>query len=155
VIELGCGHGVLLNALRQRGYECIGVEPDRKVAAWTQQKTGVEMRTGLFPDVQLPACDLLMAFDVLEHSPCPDVFLREAGKLLHPTGTAIFQTPIDHHDQLPPFAGSFANVFDDLEHQYVFTIESFQYLARETGLEIVGQDTGIRRNDIAILRRRR
>jgi 2-polyprenyl-3-methyl-5-hydroxy-6-metoxy-1,4-benzoquinol methylase len=154
VVEIGCGHGVLLKALKQRGYECVGVEPDRRVAAWTQQRTGVDMRVGLFPDVKLPSCDLLMAFDVLEHSPYPNVFLQEAAKLLHPRGMAIFQTPIDHHDSCPPFSGSFANVFDDLEHQYVFTSESLEKLIKSVGMEIVARATGVRKDDIVALRKR-
>jgi SAM-dependent methyltransferase len=152
VIEAGCGHGVLLGELKKRGYDCLGVEIDEKVAAWTRRETGVDIRVGFFPAVELPQCDLFMAFDVIEHSPRPEEFMRGVALLLKPKGSAIIQTPIDHYQGQPPFPENFGNVFDDLEHLFVFTPESIRALGEYAGLSIIAEATGVRDRDIRVFR---
>lgn len=152
VIEIGCGHGVLLAALQEKGYECIGVEIDEAVAEWTKKKTGVKVVAGFFPDIDLPKCDLFIALDVIEHSPSPDAFMSTAAALLKGNGIAMIQTPTDHHHSQPPFREVFANVFDDLEHLYVFTPESIHKLGEFAGLKIIAEATGIREQDITVYR---
>jgi 2-polyprenyl-3-methyl-5-hydroxy-6-metoxy-1,4-benzoquinol methylase len=83
VIEVGCAPGVLLQELRDRDYECIGVEISDDVAKWTSQAIQVDVRSGFFPDVDLPPCHLFLAFDVLEHSPCPRDFMRHVSQLIY------------------------------------------------------------------------
>lgn len=155
VIEVGCAHGTLLAELKQRGYECIGVETDEQLAAWSRKNTAVDIRVGFFPGVPLPNCDIFIALDVIEHSPCPDDFMREAGRLLSPAGIAIIQAPIDRHESEPPFGEFFEYAFDDLEHMYVFTPESIRKLADTAGLEIIGEATGAMEGDVTVFRRKR
>lgn len=137
VVEVGCAHGVLLRELSALGYECIGVEPDKRTAEWTRQNTGLDIRPGFFPDVTLPSCDLFLAFDVVEHSPEPDVFVKGIAGLLNPGGIAILQTPINRYDSEPPFAERFEAAFDDVEHLYLFTDAGMRELARRSALEVV------------------
>jgi len=137
VVEVGCAHGVMLAAMRERGYECIGVEPDERTAAWTRSNTNLDIRAGFFPDVPLPECDLLLAFDVLEHSPDPLAFMRGAAAVLRAGGIAIIQSPVDRYDSEPPFGGRFESAFDDLEHLYLFTDKAMRELASRGGLEVV------------------
>ena len=107
------------------GAALMSLVPDAvRQGAWAAgsdapEKTGVKMMAGLFPETEVPKCDLFMAFDVIEHSPFPDAFMQSAAALLTLEGIAIIQTPIDHHHSQPPFPGVFANVFDDLEHLFV------------------------------------
>jgi 2-polyprenyl-3-methyl-5-hydroxy-6-metoxy-1,4-benzoquinol methylase len=112
----------------------------------------VKMITGLFPETELSRCELFMAFDVIEHSPSPEAFMQTAASLLKPRGIAIIQTPIDHHKGQPPFAKIFSNVFDDLEHLFIFTPEGMHRLAEFAGLEIIAEATGTRERDIRVFR---
>lgn len=137
VVEIGCAHGGLLGELCTRGYECIGVEPDAQTAAWVRERTGLDVRAGLFPEVDLPACDLFLAFDVLEHSPDPVGFLQRAARLLAPGGVAIVQAPIDRYAMQPPFGERFRDAFDDVEHLQLFTDRAMAELARRAGLQVV------------------
>lgn len=140
-LEVGCGSGVLLSELAARGYSCVGVEPDPKVAAWVARHTGVDIRAGFFPDVDVPAGnDLFLAFDVLEHSPDPGAFLRGAAAALRPGGMAIIQTPVDRGELDPPFGGHFRAAFDDLEHLFVFGSGAAAALAEVSGLSLVSAD---------------
>lgn len=136
-VEVGCGSGVLLFELKKKGYECIGLEPDKRTAAWVGKNLGLDIRPGFFPDTLLPHCDLFLAFDVLEHSPNPFLFFREAAKILKPGGILIIQTPIDRYDMEPVFGDKFDSAFNDLEHLYVFSDKAMEELAKRTGLEIL------------------
>ncbi|MEI9475038.1 MAG: class I SAM-dependent methyltransferase [Deltaproteobacteria bacterium] len=142
VIEVGCAPGVLLAELQKRGYECIGIEVDAKVAEWIHHVMNVDVRDGLFPGVEAPACNLFLAFDVLEHSSCPKEFMCEVSRLLNPDGIAIIQTAIDRYDYNPPFGKRF-DMFDDIEHPFLFTDKAMQELARRAGLEVLNLEEGL------------
>jgi 2-polyprenyl-3-methyl-5-hydroxy-6-metoxy-1,4-benzoquinol methylase len=135
-IEIGCAPGVLLSLLQQQGFVCVGVEPSESTAAWVREHYTVDVRTGLFPDVDLPPCDLLLAFDVLEHSRDPLRFMMRASELLTPGGVAIVQTPIDRDKLTPPFGARFPDAFAELEHLFLFTDEAMAELAARCGLTI-------------------
>jgi SAM-dependent methyltransferase len=137
VVEVGCAPGILLEELQYRNYSCTGVEISEPVAQWMRDGLGLDVRSGFFPGiVGLPSCDLFLAFDVLEHSPCPDAFIREAATLLNPGGVAIVQTPVDRYDFSPPFGDRF-DMFDDLEHLFLFSDRGLERMAHEAGLRVV------------------
>jgi SAM-dependent methyltransferase len=140
VIEIGCGSGVLLSELQSRGYECIGVDVDEKSAAWIRDNMALDVRAGIFPDVELPSCTLFLAFDVLEHTRRPHEFMKRAAELLPAGGIAIIQAPIDRYESHPPFGRRFEDAFDDLEHLFIFTDKAMRGLAAYSGLEVLSLD---------------
>lgn len=140
VIEAGCAPGILLKELKIKGYKCIGVEPDKKTVNWIQKSMEVSVRTGLFPDVELPNCDIFLAFDVLEHSSNPDGFMRGVTRLLNPGGVAIIQTPVDRYGYNPPFGDQSKKAFLDYEHLFLFTNRAMTLLAERSGLKVVSLD---------------
>jgi SAM-dependent methyltransferase len=153
VIEIGCSPGVLLAEMRRRNYECIGVEPDEETAAWIERKEGVEVRTGFFPGVSLPPCDLFMAFDVAEHVPDPPRFWKGISDLLAPSGIAILQTPVECHDYDHPFKER-PEWFDDLEHLFLFTDRAVRKLAASANLELVAlEDAKFSLGQVCVLRK--
>jgi SAM-dependent methyltransferase len=140
VVEIGCAPGILLEELQGRNFTCTGVEISEPVAEWMRDKLGIVVRSGFFPGVGgLPPCNLFLAFDVLEHSPCPDAFICEAANLLSPGGVAIVQTPVDRYDFTPPFGDRF-DMFDDLEHLFLFSDRGLELMAQRAGLRVVSLD---------------
>ncbi|MEI8349018.1 MAG: glycosyltransferase [Candidatus Omnitrophota bacterium] len=137
VIEVGCAHGALLVELNKLGYRCIGIEPDECTVQWVRKNTGLDIRGGFFPHVDLPPCDLFLAFDVLEHAPEPEIFMRGVARLLRPGGTAIIQAPTDRSDSRPPFGRCFRDTFDDTEHLFIYTDQAMKELAKRSGLYVV------------------
>lgn len=152
VVEVGCAHGILLTELKERGYQCVGLEVDEKTAAWTRKATGLDVRSGVFPWIELPDCDLFLAFDVIEHSPDPVEFLRKTATLLSPGGVAILQTPIDYEIGEPPFGEMFASSYNEHEHLYVFTPESLRRLAGLTGFSVMAEDKWRTGHEVVVLR---
>ncbi len=152
-IEIGCAPGVLLVAMQRRGYECIGVEPDEQTAEWIRHNLGVEVRKGMFPGVELPPCDLFMAFDVAEHSPDPAAFWTEIRRALQPGGVAILQTPIERYDYEHPFKKT-PDWFDDVEHLFLFTDRAVERLTDLARLELIAlEDANLGLGQICVLRR--
>jgi len=144
VIEAGCAPGVLIAELQNRGHRCVGIEPSPDVAAWVSRNMRVDVRTGAFPDdaLNLPPCDLFLAFDVLEHVHDPDRFMKEAARLLRPGGHLIVQCPVDRYGRQPPL-GELAGrpmFFDDMEHLFVFTDKSLRMLAGAAHLAVASME---------------
>jgi SAM-dependent methyltransferase len=77
ILEVGCGRGVVVAALRSRGFEVEGVELARVnplPAAAAHVRTGVDALA--LPVAERAAYDTLLLLDVLEHLPAPAEFLR-------------------------------------------------------------------------------
>lgn len=142
VIEVGCAPGVLLAELKKAGYECVGVEPDGEIGEWLRRKLDIDVREGLFPNVELPPCDLLLAFDVAEHTPEPLAFWKGVAALLRPGGVAIIQTAIQCSDYDHPFK-SRPDFFNDVEHLYLYTDKSVRKLTTLACLELVALEDAI------------
>ena len=142
-IEIGCGSGVLLSELQRRGYQCIGVDVDEKSAGWIRDNMGLDVRAGIFPNIDLPPCSLFLALDVLEHTKRPLEFLKRASDLLEHGGIAVIQAPIDRDKQQPPFGRRFEDAFDDLEHLFLFTDTAMAELGKQSGLEVVTFDEAL------------
>lgn len=152
-LEVGCCPGVLLEALSHKGWRCLGVEPSAETAAWIHGTTGVEVRAGMFPQVDLPSCDLFLAMDVLEHSEDPQAFLGMAAQLLNPGGIAIIQCPVARPECERPFPGR-ADIFDTVEHMFIFTDRALALLADRCGLDIVSQREAIwATGEVTVLRK--
>ncbi|MHB8727692.1 MAG: class I SAM-dependent methyltransferase [Sulfuricaulis sp.] len=154
VLEIGCGSAVLLTELRRKGYQCIGVEPDARTAEWIKGKTGLDIRSGFFPEVDVPACNLFLAFDVIEHSPDPAGFMQGISKTLPPDGIAIIQTPIERYGYEPPFGERFGNAFDDVEHLFLLSDKAIEMLAAKAGLEVVNASERLAlHHEVCVLRK--
>jgi len=153
VIEVGCAHGILLSKLQAIGWKCLGVEPDSRTAAWTRENMGVDVISGFFPEIDIPECDLFLAFDVLEHSLDPKQFMEVIASKLTNNGTAIIQTPIFINDYDPPFGEMFKKVFDDIEHLFIFSYKSISELAGAVGLETHAYEKLTLAHEIVVLKK--
>jgi SAM-dependent methyltransferase len=96
VLDLGCGMGGLVVALRQAGAQAIGLEPNRAYGTICQLRAAryglalpVVTATGEglpFPDRSF---DLVVCLDVLEHAESLELTLAEIARVLVPGGQAI------------------------------------------------------------------
>jgi SAM-dependent methyltransferase len=95
VLDLGCGAGGFLTALRDAGAEPVGVEI-AEAAAERARATGIEVRL-LEPDGTIPAAhgefDLVWCSEVLEHIPDVGAALFEVRRVLKPGGRLLVTVP--------------------------------------------------------------
>jgi SAM-dependent methyltransferase len=142
VIEVGCAPGTLLSELKKESFQCLGVEPNEETAKWLRREAKIDVREGLFPDVELPPCDLFLSFDVAEHTPEPLAFWKKIAAVLRPEGVAIIQTAIEHTDYDQPFK-SRPDFFNDVEHLYLYTDKSVMKLTYLADLELIALEDAI------------
>ena len=83
VLDVGAGEGVLLDALRRRGREAVGLERDsRRADVWDEP---LERLEGEWAAV--------VFWHSLEHLPEPRDAIREAARLLRPGGVVVIAVP--------------------------------------------------------------
>jgi len=95
VLDIGCGHGFLLDAFRRRGWEVQGVELSDAAAAYAREALGVPVHVGPRESWPWPEgyFDAVVMWHVLEHWPDPHEPLRTASQLLRPGGVFMAGVP--------------------------------------------------------------
>ncbi|MDQ6663894.1 MAG: class I SAM-dependent methyltransferase [Acidobacteriota bacterium] len=95
LLDVGCGGGLFLGILRERGAAVLGLDrsPDAASLAW--RRHGVPAVCGDLVSAPFPreSCAAITMFHVLEHLPDPKAHLRAAHALLRPNGRLIVQVP--------------------------------------------------------------
>jgi SAM-dependent methyltransferase len=94
-LDVGCGTGELLAALRQDGWTVQGVEPDATLARQACERHGLGVFVGDLAAASLPSerFDLVVLWHVLEHLPEPLATLAGVRRVLRPGGVAVIGVP--------------------------------------------------------------
>lgn len=138
ILELGCGHGALVYALRQAGYHNIrGVDgsPEQVAAARRLGIEGVEagdvMET--LAETQSDSLDVVVAFDLIEHFTKDEliVLVDAVHRVLRPGGRWIIHVP----NAEGPFGASIR--YGDFTHELAFTRVSIAQVLLSSGFEDV------------------
>lgn len=91
VLEVGCNTGLLLLALRERGWEVAGTEPGKQFRTLAQGR-GLDVRSGL-QDWSQERFHLIVSFHVLEHVPDANADLRAIRDRMEAGGMVVLKTP--------------------------------------------------------------
>jgi SAM-dependent methyltransferase len=95
LLEVGCGHGLLLDEARRRGYEVRGVELSASAAGYARDVLGLDVREQPLDEVRADDggfAAIVMA-DVIEHLDDPLGALDQLRDLLAPGGVLCVVTP--------------------------------------------------------------
>src|SRR5919109_2239563 len=146
ILDLGCGYGALLYFLKEAGYHNLqGIDHSPEQIVIARQLGLDSVQEGDVLDILSKSggrsCDVVIAFDVLEHLTKQEVFdvvdeiyrvIRNRGRLLlHvPNGEGIFSGRI---------------YFGDLTHQIAFTRQSIHQLMSAVGFDSIdfAEDTPV------------
>ena len=100
LLDVGCGHGLLLDEARARGYDTVGLELSREGARYGRETLGLDVR-----EVPLEAFtegrngdspgefDAIVLADVLEHLDDPVAAIDSCARLLRESGVLCVVTP--------------------------------------------------------------
>lgn len=92
LFEIGAAYGFFLQEARSRFY-VAGCDISEHAAAYARQKFGLTVQAGDYLAIQTPApLDAVCAWDVIEHLPHPDLFLKKAADDLKPGGICALTT---------------------------------------------------------------
>ena len=97
VVDVGCAFGPFLDAARDEGLPCFGIDVSAQAVAHVRKTLGIPALRASFVDVrrsQLPSrISAVTLWWVIEHFPDVDLVLRKASALLPQGGVLAFSTP--------------------------------------------------------------
>jgi 2-polyprenyl-3-methyl-5-hydroxy-6-metoxy-1,4-benzoquinol methylase len=137
IMDIGCGFGAFLKAVRELGWEHPeGVEIAPQAISYTSRyfpvKTDITeenpLKKGLF--------DVIRLNNVIEHLPDPRKIVRSVHELLRPGGLIVVATP--NYDSLSvALCGSRWQYIGGEDHIYLFTPQTLRRLLEKEGFRIV------------------
>jgi 2-polyprenyl-3-methyl-5-hydroxy-6-metoxy-1,4-benzoquinol methylase len=150
ILELGCGHGILMHFAQEAGYRnVIGVDASPEQVATAHALGIAGAREGdLFATLNSAApesYDVVLAYDVLEHFRKDElmVFADEVHRILRPGGKWIVRVP----NADAPFAMRMR--YGDFTHELIFNRDSLGQLLQAVGFKQVDSfEAGIIPNNL-------
>lgn len=100
IVDVGCGGGILAEALATRGASVLGIDLSEKslaVAKLHQLESGVEVEYRVvsaetLADEQPGAFDMVTCMEMVEHVPDPASVVHACARLVRPGGLMLFST---------------------------------------------------------------
>lgn len=140
-LDVGCGRGVLLQAMRELGVDAEGVERSAQAAAGghgARVHIAAELRDALLPGA---AYGLVVFRHVLEHLDDPLEALREARRLLVPGGSLVVEVPDRASLQARAFTSAWFHL-DIPRHLHHFSGASLTRALDTCGFDVVSVGPG-------------
>ena len=136
ILDVGCGSGDLLAALRQRGYSCCGMDASLAALA-AAHRQGIAAVLGDYHAAPLAAesFDAVSMFHFLEHVPDPAAALAFARAVLRPSGRLIVQVPNAASWQTAAMGARWSG-FDVPRHLVNFRRADLERLVERSGFRI-------------------
>ncbi len=137
VLDVGCGTGEFLTAMRDGGWRAAGVDPIAESAAMARER-GHDVVTAMLEDSGVPQgeWDLVSAFHVIEHVPDGPAFLALLARWARPGGHVVVETP-NWDSRLRRASAERWIHLRPLEHLVHHTPATMARAMREAGLEPV------------------
>ncbi|MEA2226862.1 MAG: hypothetical protein QOF04_492 [Solirubrobacteraceae bacterium] len=141
VLDVGCGTGDFLMALRERGWRVAGVDPIQEATELARER-GLDVRTGTLEDSGIPmgVWDVVSAVHVLEHMSDALGFLRTVARWVRPGGHLLVESP-NWASRLRRERGPGWADLRPMEHLVHWTPDTLGATLQRTGLEPVAVRT--------------
>ncbi|PKL76264.1 MAG: hypothetical protein CVV27_11150 [Candidatus Melainabacteria bacterium HGW-Melainabacteria-1] len=129
ILDVGCGRGQLVNALREQGYaQTCGIDPflAQDLSPWIQKRSLANI-SGHW--------DLIMLHHSLEHLPDPHQAFAEIRRLLAPHGRVLIRVPTVDSWAFSHYGDCWVQ-WDPPRHLYLFSRQNLDLLAAAHGLQL-------------------
>lgn len=138
LLDVGCGNGGFLHAMRRAGWEVAGLEPDARAAS-AAAALGIPVTLGLLEADSFPEAsfDAVTLSHVIEHLHDPPTILNRCFRVLRPGGALWIATPnLDSlgHDRF----GADWFALDPPRHLVLFTPDALRRAAARAGFDVAG-----------------
>jgi len=138
LLDVGCGGGLLLGMMRERGFRVMGLDNSPDAAAITWNRRHVPAVCGVLEHVPLRPGSFaaITMFHVLEHVHDPRAYVAAAYHLLAPGGRLIAQTPNAACWQFRALGSRWSGL-DVPRHLYDFRASDLERLLEAGGFTVV------------------
>lgn len=138
VLDVGCGGGLFLRMLRERGARVLGLDQAQQAASVAWNRQGVPAIRASLEAAPLPpaSCPVITMFHVLEHLPSPEKYLECAHALLKQDGRLVVQVPNAACWQFLLLGENWSGL-DVPRHLFDFRARDLDYLLDCCGFEVV------------------
>lgn len=154
LLDVGCGTGAFLAAMRDRGWDVRGVEPNRSAANHARGRLGLAVHEGALASGLFPprSFDVVTLWHVLEHLPDPADTLRTVAGLVRPGGWLVLAVPHLESWDARMFGPHWSGL-DIPRHLYLFPRATLARYLCECGFTVVRMEcsTGARAGVISSL----
>ena len=136
VLDLGCGRGVILGPLADRGFEVHGVEISAEAARGADPRAEIRIASPLRDaGYEAEFFDEVVIWHVLEHVDDPRGTLEEVARILRPGGRLIVAVP-NFSSAQARWTGAAWFHLDLPRHLYHFPLAALEELLKSTGFAI-------------------
>jgi 2-polyprenyl-3-methyl-5-hydroxy-6-metoxy-1,4-benzoquinol methylase len=135
LLDVGCSSGFFIEVASQNGFDAYGVELSSKAISFANENIRERITQGdvnLLRQIGNNSFDVVVAFDIIEHTHDPLLFLRNIKDLLRPGGCLVLSTPDTEH-YLRLIMGSRWPMLQPLQHTYLFSKKAIGRALEMTG----------------------
>jgi len=135
LLDVGCGNGQFLAAMKARGWQVRGTEFDPRAAAAATRGSGIPVDVGDLRSLAYPAqsFDAVTVRHVVEHVRDAVAFVAECWRILEPGGRLVLVTPNAASLGHRHFGTSWRGL-EQPRHLFLYGPVSMQALLRHAGL---------------------
>ncbi len=136
LLDLGSGVGSFVHAMKQRGWDALGLEPDEGARAVARERYG-ENTAPIEQFYSLPAgsFDAISMWHVLEHVHDLQGYVQQLGTLLKPNGRLFIAVPNYTSQDAEIYQECWA-AYDVPRHLYHFSPRAMETLIKKNGLQL-------------------
>lgn len=152
LLDVGCGTGRFLEAMRSRGWQVVGVEPNPYAAQYARSSFNLEVRTSTLEEAAFEdaAFDAISLWGVFEHVIDPKATLAEIARILKPGGLLVMSLPNPASLEARLFGPHWVG-WDRPRHLHVFAPDVIERYLVEAELELDGIESFSGRLHITLL----
>jgi SAM-dependent methyltransferase len=141
LLDVGCGHGLLVDEARRAGFSAEGLELSAYAAGYAREVLGLDVHEQTLAGVS-GAFDAIVMADVIEHLDDPPAAVDRCLQLLSPGGVLVVVTP-DPASRMARLAG--ARWWGFLPaHTFLLPRATLRQVLEERGFEVVDTRTLVR-----------
>ena len=138
ILEIGCGNGYLLQTLKEKGFDCYGIEPSPLAYNYARNILNLNVENKFLHQSSFynESFDVIIMIDVAEHISDMHTFMKEITKVLKPGGYIFIGTGnIDSFNA--KLAGADWGYFRSWEHVSFFNPSSLALLLNRFNFEYI------------------
>ena len=138
-LDVGCSAGFVVKAALEVGFDAHGVDIEAAAIDYGRQSLGLShLACGVLDEQRYPDAhfNIITVYDVIEHVPDLNAFVRELARLLAPGGVIEIGTPDIGHWRVPRRLQDWHELKPS-EHLYYFDRATLSQLLARHGLKVV------------------